>query len=151
MVRQLRINKLPGFTLLETLFTLIILIIFLNISPYIYKTNHLNLFESRLKINNIIAQFEYLKSKAIAENQSITIVLNKNASEMKVIEQNGKKYTLSLFGAKITSVAKVQTLTFNNEGKINHFGSIILKYKTHFYRIIFHIDKGRIRFVKLSS
>ncbi|WP_259343219.1 competence type IV pilus minor pilin ComGD [Staphylococcus borealis] len=150
-MRQLRINKLPGFTLLETLLTLIILIIFLNISPYIYKTNHLNLFESRLKINNIIAQFEYLKSKAIAENQSITIVLNKNASEMKVIEQNGKKYTLSLFGAKITSVVKVQTLTFNNEGKINHFGSIILKCKTHIYRIIFHIDKGRIRFVKLSS
>lgn len=129
MVRQLRINKLPGFTLLETLLTLIILIIFLNVSPYIYKTNHLNLFESRLKINNIIAQFEYLKSKAIAESQSITIVLNKNASEIKVIEQNGKKYTLSLFGAKITSVVKVQTLTFNNEGKINHFGSIILKYK----------------------
>ncbi|MCQ9277898.1 competence type IV pilus minor pilin ComGD [Staphylococcus borealis] len=150
-MRQLRINKLPGFTLLETLLTLIILIIFLNVSPYIYKTNHLNLFESRLKINNIIAQFEYLKSKAIAESQSITIVLNKNASEIKVIEQNGKKYTLSLFGAKITSVVKVQTLTFNNEGKINHFGSIILKYKAHIYRIIFHIDKGRIRFVKLSS
>ena len=68
---------------------------------------------------------------------------------MNIIEQNGNKYKLGLFGTKIISVAKVHTITFNNEGKINRFGSIILKAKENIYRVIFNIDKGRIRFVKI--
>ena len=69
---------------------------------------------------------------------------------MNIIEQNGNKYKLGLFGTKIISVAKVHTITFNNEGKINRFGSIILKAK-EYLQSNFNIDKGRIRFVKLSN
>ena len=81
----------------------------------------------------------------------IMISPSKQATEMNIIEQNGNKYKVGLFGTKIISVAKVHTITFNNEGKINRFGSIILKAKENIYRVIFNIDKGRIRFVKLSN
>ena len=151
MVRLLRTSKINAFTLLETLLTLLILIIIIMISPSIYTKTKLDLIESELKVKNIITQLEYIKSKAIAENQSITIVFSKQATEMNIIEQNGNKYKLGLFGTKIISVAKVHTITFNNEGKINRFGSIILKAKENIYRVIFNIDKGRIRFVKLSN
>ena len=150
MVRLLRTSKINAFTLLETLLTLLILIIIIMISPSIYTKTKLDLIESELKVKNIITQLEYIKSKAI-ENQSITIVFSKQATEMNIIEQNGNKYKLGLFGTKIISVAKVHTITFNNEGKINRFGSIILKAKENIYRVIFNIDKGRIRFVKLSN
>lgn len=151
MVRLLRTSQFTAFTLLETLLTLLILIIIIMISPSIYTKTKLDLIESELKVKNIITQLEYIKSKAIAENQSITIVFSKQATEMNIIEQNGNKYKLGLFGTKIISVAKVHTITFNNEGKINRFGSIILKAKENIYRVIFNIDKGRIRFVKLSN
>ncbi|PTK74126.1 hypothetical protein BUZ27_11770 [Staphylococcus haemolyticus] len=89
--------------------------------------------------------------KQCRSGETITIVFSKQATEMNIIEQNGNKYKLGLFGTKIISVAKVHTITFNNEGKINRFGSIILKAKENIYRVIFNIDKGRIRFVKLSN
>ena len=61
---------------------------------------------------------------------------------MNIIEQNGNKYKLGLFGTKIISVAKVHTITFNNEGKINRFGSIILKAKEeNIYRVILTLIK----------
>ncbi|RIO57337.1 hypothetical protein BUZ42_12500, partial [Staphylococcus haemolyticus] len=76
MVRLLRTSQINAFTLLETLLTLLILIIIIMISPSIYTKTKLDLIESELKVKNIITQLEYIKSKAIAENQSITIVFS---------------------------------------------------------------------------
>ncbi|HAY6620423.1 TPA: type II secretion system protein, partial [Staphylococcus aureus] len=50
---------------------------------------------------------------------------------------------------KIINVAKVDIIAFDKKGNINKFGSITIDNNNSIYRIIFHIEKGRIRYEKL--
>ncbi|HCX8505133.1 TPA: type II secretion system protein, partial [Staphylococcus aureus] len=50
---------------------------------------------------------------------------------------------------KIINVAKVDIIAFDKKGNINKFGSITIYNNNSIYRIIFHIEKGRIRYEKL--
>lgn len=40
-------------------------------------------------------------------------------------------------------------ITFNKKGETNKFGSVYLKTNKNLYKIIFHIEKGRIRYEKI--
>ncbi|HCY0066418.1 TPA: type II secretion system protein, partial [Staphylococcus aureus] len=40
-------------------------------------------------------------------------------------------------------------IAFDKKGNINKFGSITIYNNNSIYRIIFHIEKGRIRYEKL--
>ncbi|MBE2137242.1 type II secretion system protein, partial [Staphylococcus argenteus] len=67
---------------------------------------------------------------------------------IKVVEKN-KIYYLKLKVGKIINVAKVDSIYFDKHGNINKFGSISIEKNNKVYRIIFHIEKGRIRYEKL--
>ncbi|WP_347341113.1 competence type IV pilus minor pilin ComGD [Staphylococcus sp. acrmy] len=148
-MKRLQISLLKAFTLVESLLVMLVLTILLQLSLSSFNFSTLLRVNDELKVNQLITQLEYFKSKAIGENQSITLLLSKNSSVIKVIEQKGKKYNFKILDGKITYVSKVKTITFNKEGTINNFGSFILQVHNHLYRIIFHIDKGRIRYAKI--
>lgn len=80
MVKQLLIK--PAFTYLEMLLVLsiitIILYIQLNLNPVNIITNN----SEQHQIRHLIMQFEYLKSKAIKDNQSIALVFNDFSSKI---------------------------------------------------------------------
>ena len=50
---------------------------------------------------------------------------------------------------KITNIARINTLNFNRDGNINRFGSLTIAMNKATYKIILHIEKGRIRYVKI--
>lgn len=86
MVKLLQIKS--AFTYIEMLFVVCIISLLLyfqlsNISAF--DTNN-NKIEQR-KINNLIMQFNYIKSKAIKDNQSITLVFNDYSNKIIINEQ----------------------------------------------------------------
>lgn len=145
----MQISLLKAFTLVESLLVMLVLMIILQLSLSSFNISTLLKVNDELKVNQLITQLEFFKSKAIGENQSITLLLTENLSVIKVIEQKGKKYNFKILDGKITYVSKIKTITFNKEGTINNFGSFILQIHNHLYTIIFHIDKGRIRYAKI--
>ncbi|AXV42297.1 hypothetical protein Ssp1_12720 [Staphylococcus sp. M0911] len=44
-----------------------------------------------MNINQLITQINYIKSKAISEKQSITLIFYNQSSNIKVIEEHGNK------------------------------------------------------------
>ncbi|WP_426703674.1 prepilin-type N-terminal cleavage/methylation domain-containing protein [Staphylococcus shinii] len=82
MVKQLLVSK--GFTYVEMLFVLSIIsiLIFLQTQRVTFDKNELN--SANLKVNNLIMQFNYLKSKAIKDQQSITLLFNDFSTQIRV-------------------------------------------------------------------
>ncbi|KMR79350.1 competence protein ComGD, partial [Staphylococcus aureus] len=89
-----------------------------------------------------------IKSQAIANQGYINVRFYENSDTIKVIENNNIRF-LKLKVGKIINVAKVDIIAFDKKGNINKFGSITIYNNNSIYRIIFHIEKGRIRYEKL--
>lgn len=120
-----------------------------NISAF--DTNN-NKIEQR-KINNLIMQFNYIKSKAIKDNQSITLVFNDYSNKIIINEQFPSNISAKAIILPLNSFIHPRTnlkfITFNKIGETNKFGSVYLKTNKNLYKIIFHIEKGRIRYEKI--
>ena len=125
MERQLPIKNIKAFSLVEMIFTLFIISCLLITTLWSRSLFDIQLIES------------------------ITLLFFNNSNRVQVIEENGDKYSFKLNKGKVINIAKIQTLNFDKNGNINHFGSLILQYNSHAYRLIFHIEKGRLRFVKI--
>ena len=102
-----------------------------------------------LKATQFVNQLEYFKSKAMHDHQSITLLISKHSSIIKVIEAHGGRYNYNIEDGKIVEVRNLEKITFNKEGRINQFGSLILKINQHQYKLIINIEKGRIRYFKI--
>ncbi|HDX7641770.1 TPA: type II secretion system protein, partial [Staphylococcus aureus] len=99
-------------------------------------------------IISLITELNYIKSQAIANQGYINVRFYENSDTIKVIENNKIRF-LKLKVGKIINVAKVDIIAFDKKGNINKFGSITIDNNNSIYRIIFHIEKGRIRYEKL--
>lgn len=84
----------------------------------------------------------------MANQGYINVRFYENSDTIKVIENNKIRF-LKLKVGKIINVAKVDIIAFDKKGNINKFGSITIDNNNSIYRIIFHIEKGRIRYEKL--
>lgn len=148
MEKQLQTNLVKEFTLLESLLVLLIINTFIYIN--ITHINNLNFSpnNSERVLANFINQINYLKSKAIKEHQSIAIQFSTNSNKFKVIEEQGKKYTINIEGGKIIHLSKIKVINLDKNGKITPFGSVSIKINNVIYRVIFNIDQGRIRYVQ---
>ncbi|MDO5514111.1 competence type IV pilus minor pilin ComGD [Staphylococcus xylosus] len=148
MVKQLQINK--AFTYVEMLFVLSIisLLIFLQMQRLSYTKNDLT--SPHSKISNLIMQFNYLKSKAIKDQQSITLIFNDFSKQIHVKEQYMQNSTIDLpQNTYIHPRTNLNYINFNKNGDVNKFGSLYLSVDQTLYRIIFHIEKGRLRYEKV--
>ena len=149
MEKQLPIKNIKAFRLVEMIFTLFIISCLLITTLWSRSLFDIQLIDEEYEIKQLITKFNYYKSKAISNNESITLLFFNNSNRVQVIEENGDKYSFKLNKGKVINIAKIQTLNFDKNGNINHFGSLILQYNSHAYRLIFHIEKGRLRFVKI--
>ena len=76
MVRQLQINKAKAFTLIETMLALFIIqLLFISIS-YL-STYHYIQSAHNNNVTLLINQFDFYKSKALRNHQSITLLFSK--------------------------------------------------------------------------
>ncbi|MCI2774476.1 competence type IV pilus minor pilin ComGD [Staphylococcus petrasii] len=148
-MKLLQVKLFSGFTMIESLLTLLILIILLNISLSISRGNKFTIINDELSLNQLISKFDYYKSKAIGDKQSITLALTENSSIINVIEEKGPHYSFKIQNGKIKTISKIKKITFDKDGRVNNFGSFILSINKRLYKVIFHIDKGRIRYVSL--
>ena len=148
MEKQLQTKNVKVFTLIESLSIILILIILLNVT---LRANIFNEFflSDDIKATQFVSQLEYFKSKAMRENQSITLLISKHSSIIKVIEAQGRRYNYTIENGKIVEIKNLEKITFNKEGRINQFGSLILKINQHQYKLIINIEKGRIRYLKI--
>lgn len=148
MEKQLQTKNVKAFTLIESLLIILILIILLNVT---LRANIFNEFflSDDIKATQFVSQLEYFKSKAMREIQSITLLISKNSSIIKVIEAQGRRYNYTIENGKIVEIKNLEKITFNKEGRINQFGSLILKINQHQYKLIINIEKGRIRYLKI--
>ncbi len=95
-------------------------------------------------------QFNYLKSKAIKDQQSITLIFNDFSKQVHVKEQYMQNSTIDLpHNTYIHPRTNLNYINFNKNGDVNKFGSLYLSVDQTLYRIIFHIEKGRLRYEKV--
>ena len=143
------IKNIKAFSLVEMIFTLFIISCLLITTLWSRSLFDIQLIDEEYEIKQLITKFNYYKSKAISNNESITLLFFNNSNRVQVVEENGDKYSFKLNKGKVINITKIQTLNFDKNGNINHFGLLILQYNSHAYRLIFHIEKGRLRFVKI--
>ncbi|MRE42430.1 hypothetical protein GIJ60_27320, partial [Klebsiella quasipneumoniae] len=53
----------------------------------------IQLIDEEYEIKQLITKFNYYKSKAISNNESITLLFFNNSNRVQVIEENGDKYS----------------------------------------------------------
>lgn len=95
-------------------------------------------------------QFNYLKSKAIKDNKPITLIFNTFSSEIIVREPMFENPPLKLpQDTFIHPRTNVNYLTFNKNGDTNKFGTLYITNNKTIYKVIFHIEKGRMRYEKM--
>ncbi|CAM3971829.1 Late competence protein ComGD%2C access of DNA to ComEA [Staphylococcus schweitzeri] len=144
----MQIRKQQAFTLIEMLVAMMIVSCFLLLTMTSNRLNDFKVINDETNIISLITELNYLKSKAIANQSFINVRFYENSDTIKVIEKN-KFYYLKLKVGKIINVTKVDSIYFDKHGNVNKFGSISIEKNNMVYRIIFHIEKGRIRYEKL--
>lgn len=144
----MQIRKQRAFTLIEMLVAMMIVSCFLLLTMTSNRLNDFKVINDETNIISLITELNYLKSKAIANQSFINVRFYENSDTIKVIEKN-KFYYLKLKVGKIINVTKVDSIYFDKHGNVNKFGSISIEKNNMVYRIIFHIEKGRIRYEKL--
>ncbi|MEB6045196.1 type II secretion system GspH family protein [Staphylococcus pseudoxylosus] len=148
MVKQLQVSR--AFTYIEMLFVLSIvsLLVFLQMQRLSFNKNDLT--SPHSKINNLIMQFNYLKSKAIKDQQSITLIFNDFSTQIRVKEQHMQNSTIDLpQNTYIHPRTNLNYINLDKNGDVNKFGSLYLIIDKSLYKIIFHIEKGRLRYEKV--
>ncbi|MBE5664811.1 type II secretion system protein [Staphylococcus sp. SS87] len=148
MEKPLPIRKQKAFTLIEMLVVMMIVSNFLLLTMTSNRLKDFKVINDETNIISLITELNYLKSKAIANQNFINVRFYENSDTIKVVEKN-KFYYLKLKVGKIINVAKVDSIYFDKHGNINKFGSISIEINNRIYRVIFHIEKGRIRYEKL--
>lgn len=144
----MQIRKQQAFTLIEMVVVMMIVSCFLLLSMTSNSLKDFKVINDESNIISLITELNYIKSKAIANQSFINVRFYENSDAIKVVEKN-KIYYLKLKVGKIINVAKVDSIYFDKHGNINKFGSISIEKNNKVYRIIFHIEKGRIRYEKL--
>ncbi|HDY9445619.1 TPA: type II secretion system protein [Staphylococcus argenteus] len=148
MEKLLQIRKQQAFTLIEMVVVMMIVSCFLLLTMTSNSLKDFKVINDESNIISLITELNYIKSKAIANQSFINVRFYENSGTIKVVEKN-KIYYLKLKVGKIINVAKVDSIYFDKHGNINKFGSISIEKNNKVYRIIFHIEKGRIRYEKL--
>ncbi|HFG8824785.1 competence type IV pilus minor pilin ComGD [Staphylococcus argenteus] len=148
MEKLLQIRKQQAFTLIEMVVVMMIVSCFLLLTMTSNSLKDFKIINDESNIISLITELNYIKSKAIANQSFINVRFYENSDTIKVVEKN-KIYYLKLKVGKIINVAKVDSIYFDKHGNINKFGSISIEKNNKVYRIIFHIEKGRIRYEKL--
>ncbi|MCE4949633.1 competence protein [Staphylococcus hominis] len=141
-------KSIKSFTFIESLLIILILTILLNATLRVNVFNNISLSDD-IKATQFVNQLEYFKSKAMRNHQSITLLISKHSSIIKVIEAHDGRYNYNIEDGKIVEVKNLGKITFNKEGRTNQFGSLILKINQHQYKLIINIEKGRIRYFKI--
>ncbi|API79525.1 Late competence protein ComGD, access of DNA to ComEA [Staphylococcus argenteus] len=144
----MQIRKQQAFTLIEMVVVMMIVSCFLLLTMTSNSLKDFKVINDESNIISLITELNYIKSKAIANQSFINVRFYENSDTIKVVEKN-KIYYLKLKVGKIINVAKVDSIYFDKHGNINKFGSISIEKNNKVYRIIFHIEKGRIRYEKL--
>ncbi|BCN88485.1 type II secretion system protein [Staphylococcus argenteus] len=144
----MQIRKQQAFTLIEMVVVMMIVSCFLLLTMTSNSLKDFKVINDESNIISLITELNYIKSKAIANQSFINVRFYENSDTIKVVEKN-KIYYLKLKVGKIINVAKVDSIYFDKYGNINKFGSISIEKNNKVYRIIFHIEKGRIRYEKL--
>lgn len=148
MVKQLQASR--SFTYVEMLFVLSIVSLLVFIQMQRLSFNKDNLTSPHSKISNLIMQFNYLKSKAIKDQQSITLIFNDFSTQIRVKEQHMQNSTIDLpQNTYIHPRTNLSYINFDKNGDVNKFGSLYLSIDKSLYKIIFHIEKGRLRYEKV--
>lgn len=118
------------------------------------QVNHLSINDKKINENNnfmntLIIQLNYLKSKAIKDDKSITLIFNDYSNKIIVREQSTENKDINFpINTYIHPKSNLKYLTFNNKGNTNKFGSIFLSVDDELFKLIFHIEKGRLRYEK---
>lgn len=145
MVKLLRTSK--AFTYIEMVFVLAIVSILLILQFKYIPTNQTVTFTNHKFLNNLIMQFNYLKAKAIKDNLPITLIFNNFSKEIILNEPHHPRTTIKLKeNSFIHPRTNIKYLTFDKNGHINKFGTVYIACNDQLYKIIFHIEKGRVHY-----
>lgn len=147
MVRLLLVK--PAFSYLEVIIVMIILttMLHLQFNNKIHSTSF-NSTESKIKI--LISEFQYLKSKAIKEEQSVILIFKPHTNTIKIIDSHRNNYQpLVIKNGIVHPYTNLKYIAFDKHGHNHQFGSLYITLDNTMYKIIFHIEKGRMRYEKI--
>lgn len=140
-----------AFTYIEMLFVLSIIAIILYMQMKFLHDSH-SVYTRDNQIQQLILKFYYFKSKAIKENQSITMFFKPYNQEISMMDMQNTSYQpILITNGFIHPKTNLKHLTFDKHGNTHQFGSLYIKLQQQLFRIIFNIEKGTIRYEKVKE
>lgn len=137
-----------AFTMLETLLVLSLMSLFTLLSVSARNNSHYMNIQSESKAKQLASQIVYLKSKAIKDQNSITLLFNRGSNEVKVVESRKNIVSIKLNNGIIKYNYNMDIVNIDKDGQLNRFGSVYIKFDQTLFRFIFHIEKGSLRIEK---
>lgn len=148
MVKHQLARNFCAFTMLETLLVLSLISLFTLLSISSLNGSQYYDIHSESKAKHLVSQIVYLKSKAIKDQNSITLLFNRGSNEVKVVEDRKNVTIIRLENGIIKDNHNMNIVTINKDGQLNRFGSIYIKFDQTLFRFIFHTEKGSLRIEK---
>lgn len=146
----MHLNATKAFTYVELLFVLFIISILMYLQTHasLLNTNYTKTNQKRM--TQLISHLNLYKSKAIHDQKAIIVLFKKGTNQIEIKEQGAtKKSTITLPKGTIMNKSNLDYINFDKKGEVNQFGSVYISYDKEIYRLIFHIEKGRIRYEKV--
>src|SRR5699024_9651641 len=118
------------------------------------QVNHISINDKKINKNNnfmntLIIRLNYLKSKAIKDDKSITLIFNNYSNKIIVREQSTENKDIKFPQyTYIHHKSNINYLTLNDKSNKNKIGSIFISVNNELFKLIFHIEKGRLRYEK---
>ncbi|MEH7380010.1 competence type IV pilus minor pilin ComGD [Bacillus sp. JJ1533] len=144
MTNQLQVNE-KGFTLIEALIVLSIVIMISSISLLQLRPLH----ESK-KIDQFLEQLQndifFCQQYAISHSEPTSLFFNPSGPSYRIVEEDSYE---QIFMRKMDPAIQIQLstlglkLTFTSSGNIQRAGEIRFKYKGSTYTVTFLLGKGR--------
>ncbi len=134
-----------GFTLLEMLFVISIIVLSLSLMithpPRILSENQI---EYQIKL--LTSKIEFYQSQAIKSKKPVLLVFRKKQNDIKVMmsDPNTTHYE-TLYPLHLLPQSNLTYLAFDSNGNIKKFGTLSFTYLNKHFNIIFHIEQGRYR------
>ena len=134
-----------GYTLVEMLVVLSIIIVFLSIVITHPKFDFSHL-QCEYEIKKLTSEIDFYQSQAIKHHQSILMLFRKQYNDIKIVTsypQTTRLLKLNPLNLKTSS--NLPYLKFDKKGQISKFGTLYFEYQGQTIALIFHIEQGRYR------
>ncbi|HET7628469.1 MAG TPA: competence type IV pilus minor pilin ComGD [Bacillales bacterium] len=143
MLRNKELSRENGFTMVEMLIVLFVIVSVTSIVHASFRTFHASR-ETAYELHQIVQDLYLAQETAIARGESVHFVIHRREHEYALTARDETVLFERSYDAHLEVTSNFgYTITFHGDGNIARFGTLKIAAGGNRYKIVFHIGKGR--------